>query len=273
MDALKVGRFAMAQPSPFNGPTAAPRPAHRPAAALAALGSALAAAATLAAVALPQASHAEGIVQVLQRSQQVRLDHRGAAEGDTSAQQRLRASLERLLQLVPQEAPVTLRLVGGDLFAEAVFGQRLIAASEGAAELPEGERLFLLGHELGHLVLGHWGALSGLYLQHIPGEVRPETTDPVARVLGVQAHELSHRHELEADAFAYALVRRLGFGVDTAYSLLSRQGMQHDSATHPGTRRRLAQLRALEARLAHDTLNPPGGWADVARHGAADGAQ
>ena len=69
-------------------------------------------------------------------------------------------------------------------------------------------------------------------------------------MLGQQAHALSHRHEHEADAYGYALVRSLGFGIDNAFALLTRQGMQHDSATHPGTRRRLAQLRVLEESLA-----------------------
>ena len=51
-------------------------------------------------------------------------------------------------------------------------------------------------------------------------------------------------------------MRSLGFAIDNAFALLTRQGVQHDSATHPGTRRRLAQLRMLEASLAQQTVNP-----------------
>ena len=79
--------------------------------------------------------------------------------------------------------------------------------------------------------------------------MRPQTTDPVAAQLAEQGQALSHRHEFEADAYGFALVYKLGFGVDNAFGLLTRQGVQPDAATHPGTRRRLAQLRALDARI------------------------
>jgi len=195
-------------------------------------------------------AQAEGIAAVLQRSQQARLVQRGpAVEPLGEAAQRVRASLDRLVTLLPVGTSVELMLVGGDLFAEADFGHSRVAASQAVGELPEGERLLMLAHELGHLQLGHWGALSGLYQGLIPGEVRPETTEPVAAELSAQAHALSHRQEFEADAFGYGLVHQLGFGLDNAFALLTRHGMQQDNATHPGTRRRLAQIRALDAHL------------------------
>ena len=199
-----------------------------------------------------------GITEVLQRSQAQRLAQRGAANSLSAASARLHTSFNRLLGLMPGVLPgfagAELQLVGGDLFAEAVFGRAAVAVSEAVGDLPEGERLLLLAHELGHLGLGHWAALNSLYRQHIPGAVTPTTTDPVAAVLGAQAHALSHRQEFEADAFGFSLARQLGFGVDTALSLLLRQGLQFDSATHPATRRRLAQLRLLDTRLAHAPL-------------------
>jgi hypothetical protein len=203
------------------------------------------------------AAQAEGIEQVLERSQQMRLDMRPAANPHSDAAQRVRASLHKLLSL-PGLAPldVHLHLVGGPLFAEALLHRPGLAVSEAVGDLPEGERLLLLAHELGHVRMAHAGALKALYKQHIPGEVRPDTTDPAAAALGPQAHALSHRQEFEADAYGFALVRALGFGVDTAQGLLLRQGLQMDSATHPGTRRRLSQLRALDARLAFETVNP-----------------
>lgn len=199
-----------------------------------------------------------GITTVLQRSQAQRLAQRGTADGSSAASARLRASFNRLLGLMPGALPgfggAELQLVGGGLFAEAVFGRAAVAVSEAVGDLPEGERLLLLAHELGHLGLGHWAALNGLYCQYIPAAVMPATTDPVAAVLGAQAHALSHRQEFEADAFGYTLARQLGFGVDTALSLLLRQGLQFDSATHPATRRRLAQLWLLDTRLVNAPL-------------------
>jgi hypothetical protein len=206
---------------------------------------------------LMQAAMAEDIEAVLDRSQQMRLAQKPAPHPDSDAAQRVRASLQRLTTLPGAGSePVELVLVGGELFAEALLDRAGLAVSEAVGELPEGERLLLLAHELGHVRLAHARALKALYRQHIPGEVRPETTDPVAAVLGAQAHALSHRHELEADAYGYTLVRALGFGFDNAMALLTRQGVQQDSATHPATRRRLAQLRALEERLAQQAVSP-----------------
>jgi hypothetical protein len=197
------------------------------------------------------ANAGESIEQVLERSQMMRLTQRPAADANSAAAQRVRQSLQRLAALAGTGAPaVELVLVGGDLFAEAMLDRPGIAASVAVGDLPEGERLLLLAHELGHVRLAHARALKALYRTHIPGEVRPETTNPVGATLGREAHALSHRHEHEADAYGYALVRTLGFGIDNAFALLTRQGMQHDSATHPGTRRRLAQLRLLEDSLA-----------------------
>ncbi len=197
------------------------------------------------------AAAAENIEQVLERSQHMRLAQRPAAEADSPAAQRVRHSVQQLTRLAGANVPsVELVLVGGDLFAEALLDRPGIAVSQAVGDLPEGERLLLLAHELGHVRLAHARALKALYRTHIPGEVRPETTNGANAALGREAHGLSHRHEHEADAYGYALVRLLGFGLDNAFALLTRQGVQHDSATHPGTRRRIAQLRMLEESLA-----------------------
>jgi len=201
-------------------------------------------------------AHAEDIAQVLQRSQQWRLQQRPAPDLQSEASTRVRTSFERLKQLDARWADVQLQIVGGELFAEAVFGERTLVVSESAGALPEGERLLMLAHEMGHLILGHWGGLSALYRSHIPGEVRPETTDPVARQLSIEAQALSHRQEFEADGYGFALARKMGFGLDNAFGLLMRQGLQFDTPTHPGTRRRLAQMRVMEAQYGRVLVNP-----------------
>ena len=191
----------------------------------------------------------QGIVQVLVHSQQMRLQQRPLADSSSAASQRLRTSFERLQRLLPSARDVRLDILQGELFAEALLGERAVVASEAVGELPEGERLMLLAHELGHLALGHAQALGALYLRFIPGEVKPETTDPVARELAESAHALSHQQEFDADAYGFTQLRALGFGLDSAWSMLTRQGVSFDSATHPGTRRRIAQLRSLDSRL------------------------
>ena len=202
-------------------------------------------------------ARANDIVDVLERSQRLRLEQRVAAAPDSERTQRVRASFDRLLaqgRIAPQS--LELRVMQGGVQAEAMLG-RVLVVGEAVGDLPEGERLLLLAHELSHLTLGHWQALCTLYRKHVPGEVRPDTTDPVAGALGHDAHELSHRHEYEADAHGFALAHSLGATLDDALSLLMRQPMMNDSATHPATRRRIAQFRMLQARA--DEIEAQGG--------------
>ena len=190
---------------------------------------------------------ADDIVTVLERSQRLRLDQRVVASDDQRVK-RVRATFELLLtgaRVAPQS--VELRVMQGGVQAEAMLG-RLLVVGDAVGDLPEGERLLLLAHELSHLTLGHWHALCAVYRKHVPGNVRPDTTDPVAGVLGRDAHELSHRQEYEADAHGFSLARQFGATLDDALSLLMRQPMQSESATHPATRRRIAQFRMLQAR-------------------------
>ena len=201
-------------------------------------------------------ARADDIVDVLERSQRLRLEQRVAAP-DGERTQRVRATFDRLLargRIAPHS--VELRVMQGGVQAEAMLG-RLLVAGDAVGDLPEGERLLLLAHELSHLTLGHWQALCAVYREHVPGEVRPDTTDPVAHALARHAHEVSHRHEYEADAHGFALARQLGATLDDALSLLMRQPMPGDSATHPATRRRIAQFRMLQARA--DALEAQGG--------------
>ncbi len=228
----------------------------------------------LAMLALPAAARAgEGIAEVLQRSQLQRLALRPAAELDGEAAERVRASFERLRGMDAAVADVELVLVGGELYAEAIFASRKLAVSTAAGLLPEGERSLMIAHEMGHLRLGHWGLLSALYRHHIPGEVKPETTEPVARALAADAQQLSYRQEYEADGYGYEMVRRLGFGLDNAFGLLTRQGLQFDSPTHPGTRRRLAALRVLDGRISFAIRAPGEGESLAARPVALDPAR
>jgi hypothetical protein len=201
-------------------------------------------------------ARADDIVSVLERSQQLRLEQLVVAP-DSERTQRVHATFDRLLtqsKIAPQS--IELRVMKGGVQAEAMLG-RMLVVGEAVGDLPEGERLLLLGHELSHLTLGHWQALCALYRKYVPGDVRPDTTDPVAVALSRDAHEMSLRHEYEADAHGYALAHQLGATLDDATSLLMRQPMLNDTATHPATRRRLAQFRLLQARA--DELEAQGG--------------
>lgn len=199
----------------------------------------------LAGAVVAHGAQAHGIVDVLQQSQQARLEALApAAAGERAA--RVQASFETLRRLLPAGLEVELRVVSGATLAETLHG-RVVCANESLADLDEGYRLFVLAHELGHVVAGHWAQMRGAYERWIPGEVTPERTDPVAAPLGREASALSHRHEFEADAYGAMLLRRLGRPDSDALDAFRHLGMTQDTATHPATRKRLAMLRAVQA--------------------------
>jgi Zn-dependent protease with chaperone function len=191
------------------------------------------------------AAQANDIVDVLHQSAQRRLNAMTLAPDGPRAQV-VHSSFELLRQAIAPDKAVELRVVTGSTVAET-FDGRVIVANESLADAPEGVRLFVLAHELGHVQHGHWRQVGDLYKRFVPGEVVPQTTDPVAGPLGRAASAQSHRHEFEADAFALKALRALGRTPDEAFAALRHQGMQHDSSTHPATRKRLASLRAAEA--------------------------
>lgn len=186
----------------------------------------------------------EDILQVLERSQRQQLA--GLTEVDDAGPEArvVRRSLDRLLARVTLPVPVSLRVVRGPRVAECLLG-RVIVVNESVAEMNEGERLFVLAHELGHVAQGHWAAMGKLFQKHIPDEVVQEKTDAVARVLGREASHLAHEQEYAADAFAWRLLAQLGEPNEAAFDLFRHLPMVNDTATHPGTRKRVAHLRML----------------------------
>lgn len=197
---------------------------------------------------LTQPAAAEDIVDVLRRSQQLRLEAMpAAAEGPRA--ELIRRSFDQLRQALPADVVAELRVVSAGTLAETIHG-RIVVAHESLADLPEGARLFVLAHELGHVASQHWQQMGAVYRHWIPSEVKPETTDPVAGPLGREASATSHRQEYEADAYALQVLRRLGRSPQDAFTAFVQQGMLHDTATHPGTRKRVASLRAAIAGAA-----------------------
>lgn len=203
---------------------------------------------TLLGLALAPPASAEDIVDVLRRSQQMRLEALPlAAEGPRA--QAIRRSFEQLKSALPADVAAELRVVSAGTVAETLHG-RIVVAHESLAEMPEGARLFVLAHELGHVASHHWQQMGAVYRHWIPGDVKPETTDPVAGSLGREASATSHRQEFEADAYALQVLRRLGRSPQDAFTAFMQQGMLQDTATHPGTRKRVASLRAAMAGAA-----------------------
>lgn len=186
---------------------------------------------------------AEDIVDVLRRSQDQRLQAQPPAAADSERAAIVQRSFRTLLQALPSAPSVELRVTRGALLAETLHGH-IIVAHESLAEMQESARLFILAHELGHVAMQHWLRTALLYQKWVPGAVTPERTEPVAALLGREASALAHEHEFAADAFAAGLLHRLGYGDDELLAAFRQLGAVHDTATHPGTRRRIASLRA-----------------------------
>ncbi|MEP6873678.1 MAG: M48 family metalloprotease [Burkholderiales bacterium] len=193
----------------------------------------------------------EGILGVLARSQLARLDRTSAADPSSPRALAVRNSFETLARALGLRHPVELRVIEGETIAETLQG-RVVLANESLADLSEGERLFILAHELGHVELRHWEQTEHLYQKWVPGAVTPDQTEPVAALLGRDASGLAYRQEFEADAFALRTLRALGRPPQDAVSTFIHLGMNQDTATHPGTRKRLASLRAAAAQWSAD---------------------
>lgn len=191
----------------------------------------------------------EGIVAVLARSQMDRLAHMTGVDPASTPARTVRTSFANLVHALGTLHPIELRVIGGEVVAETLQG-RIVVANESLAALTEGERTFILAHEVGHIELRHWEQTEHLYQKWVPGAVTPDQTELVAALLGRDASGLSHRQELEADAYGLRALHLLGLPAHDALTAFMRLGLSQDTATHPGTRKRLASLRAAEAQCS-----------------------
>jgi Zn-dependent protease with chaperone function len=192
------------------------------------------------------AAHADdGILGVLARSQLARLDRAPIADPGSARARTVRTSFETLARALQLGHPIELRVIQGETVAETLQG-RIVLANESLADLSEGERLFILAHELGHIELRHWEQTERLYQKWVPGVVTPQQTEPVAALLGRDASSLAYRQELEADAYGAHALQLLGRPPQDAVTAFMHLGVNPDTPTHPGTRKRLASLRAAQ---------------------------
>jgi len=213
-------------------------------------------------LAAPPVRADETILGVLARSQDTRLAQAHVVDPAGARARAVRASFETLVQALRVAHLVELRVIDGPTVAETLQG-RVVLAHESLADLSEGERLFILAHELGHIELRHWEQTQRVYRKWVPGAVEPQQTEPVAALLGRDASALAYRQEFEADAYALHALQRLGLGSQDAVAAFMHMGAMHDSATHPGTGKRLAALRAAGAADADRAAPPRDAQADT----------
>jgi len=189
-------------------------------------------------------ARANDIVATLEQSQGARLASFAPAATRSERASVVQRSFEMLARAVAVADRPELRVVQGPVIAECLLGH-VVVANESLADLAEPVRLFLLAHELGHITLGHWSKTTRLYARYLPGDVDPTKAQSASAELVLEASRLARADELEADAFAYATLRRLGYTLDDMVGAFTAFGMQPDTATHPSTGKRIAHLRSL----------------------------
>ncbi len=167
-------------------------------------------------------------------------------DGSSPRARIVRDSFETLQRRLRFASPVEMRVIGGEVGAETLHGD-IVIANETLVNLPEGEPLFVLAHELGHVLLGHWGQTVQVYRKWVLGTVTQQQTDGVAEPLGREASALAHRQAFEADAFGLRAVRTPGLSEQDAVAASMDLGTRNENATHPGTHKRVAALRSIEA--------------------------
>jgi len=188
-------------------------------------------------------AHSESISAVLDRSQAVRLAALQSAAARSERADVVHRSFDALVKRLPHDSGLEICVVGGPAAAELLG--HVVVANESLADLPEPMRLFVLAHEIGHAVLKHRQQMAALYATRMPGEIDAVKVAATGDDLAIAAARLSRQHEFEADAFAYQTLRPLGYGFADVVGALTAFGMQPDTATHPGTGKRIAHLRSL----------------------------
>ena len=133
---------------------------------------------------LAGSAHSEDIVDVLRRSQQQRLDAVHAA-AESSRSETVRLSFERVRQAYALDQSVELRVTQDGPLAETLQGHTIIA-NESLADMPEGERLFILAHEFGHVAGHHWTELCEVYKRWVAGRRDAKDHRPCCGLAGTR---------------------------------------------------------------------------------------
>ena len=127
----------------------------------------------------------------------------------------------------------------------------------------ESEIAGVLGHELGHVKLGHYGNIVISDTARTILTANMEHTDDLAQAVGkidvdLRESQFSREQETDADNYGVSLLKRSGYDVWGLYNAMKRLGFQEHSgfSSHPATRERLANL-SQKARAESHTDSLP----------------
>lgn len=170
-----------------------------------------------------------------------------AADGCTDARpgqpdtRAMAAEIERFRRSVPEAAGVDIALRECFWDGMVVQGERIVISTRLARATPA-QRFFVIAHELGHLAGRH----HARFVERTAALLASGTAE--AAVVPALS-PLSRSNELEADAFAAALMRRAGLDPEAAARFLDAAGGA-GSATHPSPAARARAIRETAAAYA-----------------------
>lgn len=192
----------------------------------------------LAFVALMGPAHAESLEE---NYEALLADVRAGATKKEAKAKLLQAEFEEVLVASGTEERVELVVSDSGIVAQA-FPGRVVAVTSDLADESRERRLFVLGHELGHVLLEHFPAVSELVARISP-EVKDGKLPPA---LMEAAKKVLHAQEFSADEFSARLVRKLGASPTKGAMLLMAFGYQAESLTHPTPASRVERIKHLE---------------------------
>ena len=125
------------------------------------------------------------------------------------------------------------------------LGQTIVLSTRLARMNPQ-QRFFIIAHEMGHVRLGHHGAMRSFVARIVSDH--PDESQARAQVASGLT-PLSHQHELDADTFAVKAMESVGLEPEQAAWIFDSIGSDKDNATHPSARRRAQAIRAQARRV------------------------
>lgn len=186
-------------------------------------------------------AHALDIVDALNRGQQVQLSQCESVAEDAPEVAVLRDSFSKLQDARHADTPVTL-VVAKCSFGIQVLGGKVIV-HPAVAHWNEGERLFVLAHELGHIEHGDWHSFTHVHQEAIPADMSDEQVGLTMRRMAPKMRELMYGFEYNADEYALELLSKMGRdALAEGREAIARVPTPSGSPTHPGTAQRIARL-------------------------------
>lgn len=191
---------------------------------------------------LTSPAHAFDVGQALELGQRIRLENCEPLGSDSPKARVLQASLAQVSKAA-ETAPPVLRVARCDAFAQVLAGD--IVVHPDLALWGEGERLFVLAHELGHIRQAHWQQFTLALRSAIPVTATDEQAPRLLQRFVPRLQGLLHAFEYEADTYAVRLLRVLGRDAPfEAAQAIARQPANEEALTHPSASQRIHRLAA-----------------------------